>query len=146
MRISDWSSDVCSSDLRQARAGRPYENDDLHRRPDRRLSFAVHDARARRHHHHRHPAGRRPGTKARALVSEGRRRRRTRYRQAGAAAPGLRRVAGMSGRFAGRTAVITGGASGLGKAVAARLVAEGGRVALWDLTAEAPRSEEAKSK
>lgn len=36
-------------------------------------------------------------------------------------------------RFAGRTAVITGGASGLGKAVAARIVAEGGRVALWDL-------------
>jgi NAD(P)-dependent dehydrogenase (short-subunit alcohol dehydrogenase family) len=35
-------------------------------------------------------------------------------------------------RFAGRTAVITGGASGAGKAVAARLVAEGARVALWD--------------
>jgi len=43
----------------------------------------------------------------------------------------------MSGRFAGRTAVITGGASGLGKAVAARIVAEGGRVALWDLSADA---------
>jgi 3-oxoacyl-[acyl-carrier protein] reductase len=39
-------------------------------------------------------------------------------------------------RFAGRTAVITGGASGLGKAVAARIVAEGGRVALWDLDAD----------
>ncbi len=34
-------------------------------------------------------------------------------------------------------AVITGGASGLGKAVAARIVAEGGRVALWDLDPEA---------
>jgi len=40
------------------------------------------------------------------------------------------------GRFAGRTAVITGGASGLGRAVAARIVAEGGRVALWDLDAD----------
>jgi NAD(P)-dependent dehydrogenase (short-subunit alcohol dehydrogenase family) len=40
------------------------------------------------------------------------------------------------GRFAGRTAVITGGASGLGKAVAARIVAEGGQVCLWDLDAE----------
>jgi len=40
------------------------------------------------------------------------------------------------GRFSGRTAVITGGASGLGKAVAARIVAEGGRVSLWDLDAE----------
>jgi 3-oxoacyl-[acyl-carrier protein] reductase len=39
-------------------------------------------------------------------------------------------------RFAGRTAVITGGASGLGKAVAARIVDEGGKVALWDLDAE----------
>jgi NAD(P)-dependent dehydrogenase (short-subunit alcohol dehydrogenase family) len=41
-----------------------------------------------------------------------------------------------AGRFAGRTAIVTGGASGLGKAVAARIVAEGGSVALWDLTAE----------
>ncbi len=40
------------------------------------------------------------------------------------------------GRFAGRCAVITGGAGGLGKAVAARIVAEGGRVVLWDLNAE----------
>ena len=39
-------------------------------------------------------------------------------------------------RFAGRTAVITGGASGLGRAVAARIVAEGGQVSLWDLDAE----------
>lgn len=39
----------------------------------------------------------------------------------------------FAGRFAGRTAVITGGASGLGLAVARRLVAEGGTVALWDL-------------
>ncbi|PTQ65403.1 3-oxoacyl-[acyl-carrier protein] reductase [Sphingomonas sp. PP-CE-3G-477] len=41
-----------------------------------------------------------------------------------------------AGRFAGRTAIVTGGASGLGKAVAARIVAEGGRVALWDLDAD----------
>jgi 3-oxoacyl-[acyl-carrier protein] reductase len=40
-------------------------------------------------------------------------------------------------RFAGRCAVITGGASGLGKAVAARIVAEGGQVSLWDLDAAA---------
>jgi 3-oxoacyl-[acyl-carrier protein] reductase len=39
----------------------------------------------------------------------------------------------FTNRFAGRTAVITGGASGAGKAVAARLVAEGAEVALWDL-------------
>jgi len=35
-------------------------------------------------------------------------------------------------RFLDRTAVVTGGASGAGKGVAARLVAEGARVALWD--------------
>ncbi|ODP37566.1 SDR family NAD(P)-dependent oxidoreductase [Sphingomonas turrisvirgatae] len=42
-----------------------------------------------------------------------------------------------AGRFAGRTAIVTGGASGLGKAVATRIIAEGGKVALWDLNAEA---------
>ena len=43
----------------------------------------------------------------------------------------------FAGRFAGRTAIVTGGASGLGKAVAERIVAEGGSVALWDLNADA---------
>ncbi|MGV3456098.1 SDR family NAD(P)-dependent oxidoreductase [Sphingomonas sp.] len=43
----------------------------------------------------------------------------------------------FAGRYAGRTAIVTGGASGLGRAVAARIVAEGGRVALWDLNADA---------
>lgn len=43
----------------------------------------------------------------------------------------------FAGRFAGRNAIITGGASGLGKQVAARIVAEGGQVALWDLNADA---------
>ena len=41
-----------------------------------------------------------------------------------------------SDRFAGRTAIITGGASGLGRAVARRFVAEGGKVALWDVNAD----------
>jgi NAD(P)-dependent dehydrogenase (short-subunit alcohol dehydrogenase family) len=49
---------------------------------------------------------------------------------------GAREVSAYAGRFAGRTAVITGGASGLGKAVAKRIVAEGGQVALWDLSAD----------
>ncbi len=35
-------------------------------------------------------------------------------------------------RFAGRTAIVTGGASGLGKAIAGRIVAEGGSIILWD--------------
>ena len=41
------------------------------------------------------------------------------------------------GRFAGRRAVITGGASGAGKAVAARLIQEGAKVALWDVSPQA---------
>jgi 2-dehydro-3-deoxy-L-rhamnonate dehydrogenase (NAD+) len=41
------------------------------------------------------------------------------------------------GRFAGRVAVVTGGASGAGKASAARIIAEGGRAILWDLQVEA---------
>ena len=36
-------------------------------------------------------------------------------------------------RFAGRRAVVTGGASGIGEAVAKRIAAEGGKVAVWDL-------------
>ena len=39
-------------------------------------------------------------------------------------------------RFKDRRAVVTGGVSGIGYAIAARLVAEGGRVSLWDLHRE----------
>ena len=39
-------------------------------------------------------------------------------------------------RFAGRAAIITGGASGLGRQTASRIVAEGGRVSLWDINAD----------
>jgi len=46
-------------------------------------------------------------------------------------------VSVYAGRFSGRAAIVTGGASGLGKAVAKRIVAEGGTVALWDLNPEA---------
>ena len=42
-----------------------------------------------------------------------------------------------AGRFAGRCAIVTGGASGIGLAVAARLAQEGAKVALWDLKQEA---------
>jgi 2-dehydro-3-deoxy-L-rhamnonate dehydrogenase (NAD+) len=43
----------------------------------------------------------------------------------------------FEGRFTGRSAVITGGASGAGRATGRRLVKEGGRVCLWDVNAEA---------
>jgi 3-oxoacyl-[acyl-carrier protein] reductase len=39
-------------------------------------------------------------------------------------------------RFSGRTAVVTGGGSGAGLETAARIVAEGGRVSLWDVDAD----------
>ena len=42
-------------------------------------------------------------------------------------------------RFDTRCAVITGGASGLGKETARRMAAEGAKVSLWDLNAEALR-------
>ncbi|WP_292034347.1 MULTISPECIES: SDR family NAD(P)-dependent oxidoreductase [unclassified Brevundimonas] len=45
-------------------------------------------------------------------------------------------MSAYQGRFTGRTAIVTGGASGLGKASAARIVAEGGKVVLWDLNPE----------
>lgn len=43
----------------------------------------------------------------------------------------------FAGRFSGRNAIITGGASGLGLTVARRIRAEGGQVALWDLNTDA---------
>lgn len=42
-----------------------------------------------------------------------------------------------SNRFRGRTAIVTGGASGIGLAVAARLAQEGATVSIWDLKADA---------
>jgi NAD(P)-dependent dehydrogenase (short-subunit alcohol dehydrogenase family) len=39
----------------------------------------------------------------------------------------------MAGRFANRRAVITGGASGIGAGIAARMAAEGAQIAIWDL-------------
>ena len=39
----------------------------------------------------------------------------------------------MAGRFEGRRAVVTGGASGIGAGIAARLSAEGARLSVWDL-------------
>lgn len=39
------------------------------------------------------------------------------------------------GRFAGKLAIVTGGASGIGQAAAWRIVQEGGRVAIWDMSA-----------
>ncbi|WP_322516840.1 SDR family NAD(P)-dependent oxidoreductase [Rhodopseudomonas palustris] len=43
----------------------------------------------------------------------------------------------FTGRFAGRTAVVTGAASGIGRDVARRLSAEGALVSIWDLNAVA---------
>ena len=42
----------------------------------------------------------------------------------------------FEGRFSGRTAVVTGGASGLGCETAKRIVAEGGRVVIWDVNSD----------
>jgi NAD(P)-dependent dehydrogenase (short-subunit alcohol dehydrogenase family) len=43
----------------------------------------------------------------------------------------------IGSRFAGKTAVITGGASGAGLGTASRIVAEGGKVSIWDFDAAA---------
>lgn len=39
----------------------------------------------------------------------------------------------MAGRFDGQAAVVTGGVSGIGLAIARRLVADGARIAVWDV-------------
>jgi 2-dehydro-3-deoxy-L-rhamnonate dehydrogenase (NAD+) len=51
---------------------------------------------------------------------------------------------GANGRFDGMTAVITGGASGIGLAVAERIITEGGRAALWDI--DQPKLEAAQAR
>lgn len=45
----------------------------------------------------------------------------------------------MASRFEGRVAVITGGAAGIGRAAAERITAEGGKVSVWDISADALR-------
>ena len=45
----------------------------------------------------------------------------------------------MADRFAGRVAVVTGGVSGIGAGIAARLAAEGARISLWDRDARGAR-------
>jgi NAD(P)-dependent dehydrogenase (short-subunit alcohol dehydrogenase family) len=50
-----------------------------------------------------------------------------------------------AGRFDGRCAIVTGGASGLGKAVAKRIVAEGGKAVLWDVNADALEAAKAET-
>lgn len=43
----------------------------------------------------------------------------------------------VSGRFEGRVAVVTGGAAGIGRAAAQRMVAEGAQVSVWDISDDA---------
>jgi NAD(P)-dependent dehydrogenase (short-subunit alcohol dehydrogenase family) len=52
----------------------------------------------------------------------------------------------MASRFAGRTAVVTGGVSGIGAGIAARLAAEGASLSLWDRDAAALAKAEAVHK
>ena len=52
----------------------------------------------------------------------------------------------MNMRFAGRTAVVTGGVSGIGEGIALRLAEEGASVSLWDRDASALARAEAPHK
>lgn len=49
----------------------------------------------------------------------------------------------MDARFAGRTAIVTGGVSGIGAGIAARLAAGGARLSLWDCDAQGLAAAEA---
>ncbi|HVB68368.1 MAG TPA: SDR family NAD(P)-dependent oxidoreductase [Acetobacteraceae bacterium] len=73
---------------------------------------------------HRRPA---PAPSRRVPPARGPVRARTTRAPGGEAAPG-----------AGRVAIVTGGAGGIGRALLARLGADGWRTVSWDLTADAP--------
>lgn len=44
----------------------------------------------------------------------------------------------IMGRFSGKVGIVTGGASGIGQAAALRILNEGGRVAIWDMSEPDP--------
>ncbi|MCC7504859.1 MAG: beta-ketoacyl-ACP reductase [Saprospiraceae bacterium] len=50
----------------------------------------------------------------------------------------------MTNRLSGRTAVVTGGASGIGRATVLRFLQEGARVAIWDVQTDRGRALEAE--
>ena len=52
----------------------------------------------------------------------------------------------MTMRFAGRTAIVTGGVSGIGAGIAQRLASEGARISLWDRDAAALNAADAAHK
>ena len=52
----------------------------------------------------------------------------------------------MAATLRGRVAIVTGGVSGIGAGIAARLAAEGARVSLWDRDAAALANAEAPHK
>src|SRR3546814_7695958 len=63
MRISDWSSDVCSSDLEREMIGRPYaqlfaDGDARGSTPQQSLDFARTHGHCRSEHRRRRPDGR----------------------------------------------------------------------------------------
>src|SRR5690606_11267425 len=90
--------------------------------------LAVRHARAGRSDPHRHPTGRRPlGT---LPLPEPRRRRRGRDRWPRTPEAGVRGMGALS--LDGLVAIVTGGASGIGAAIARRLHSEGAQIAVLD--------------
>ena len=46
----------------------------------------------------------------------------------------------LKDRFQGKTAIVTGGASGIARKISERFVAEGGRIAVFDVQEEAEKA------
>ena len=99
-------------------------------RRDPALPLPVHGAAPGRPREHRHASRRGPGSARPSLPARGRRRRVLDLRPRHPARDG---GSGMSGTFTGMSVLITGGASGIGRATALMLLSQGARVASLDL-------------
>ena len=118
---------------RKAPTGRQHQHYGVWRGSPRLLPFAIHEPSARRHYLHWHPSWCRHGDQTRTRLSQGWRQYGARHRRSGRAAPERHGSNQRGIAMENQIAVVTGGAQGIGLAVARLLIQKGVLVASWDI-------------